>query len=284
MITGQQAFSGPSTAVVFDGILNRMPPPVGLIASDIPPGMERIVNTALQKDREQRYQSAAEMRADLEAVRGRPSGRTVPISGASIPASGSRVPPAAAEPVSPYSSPAAGPAPVAASVAPVVRRSPTPVVAGLAALVLAVVAAAAGFRWFAQQQPARPPDATGHHRRQEAASGQQASAASPEARTGPEPAGDRGRQRRPRAIVAAGSGGREPRATTPGTGQPARAAGAGAQPAAGAGFAARTAAPQPCSRWPRPGTTTACSTRRWPISARSPPNTRRLPRRPPPTC
>ena len=37
MITGQQAFSGPSTAVVFDGILNRMPPPVGLIASGVPP-------------------------------------------------------------------------------------------------------------------------------------------------------------------------------------------------------------------------------------------------------
>ena len=40
MVTGQQAFSGPSTAVVFDGILNRMPPPVSLIASDIPPELE----------------------------------------------------------------------------------------------------------------------------------------------------------------------------------------------------------------------------------------------------
>ena len=63
MITGQQAFSGPSTAVVFDGILNRMPPPVGLIASGVPPEIERIVNQALQKDREHRYQSAAEMRS-----------------------------------------------------------------------------------------------------------------------------------------------------------------------------------------------------------------------------
>ena len=56
MITGQQAFSGPSTAVVFDGILNRMPPPVSLIASDIPPELETIIAKALQKDRELRYQ------------------------------------------------------------------------------------------------------------------------------------------------------------------------------------------------------------------------------------
>ena len=202
MITGQQAFSGPSTAVVFDGILNRMPPPVGLIASDIPPGMERIVNTALQKDREQRYQSAAEMLADLEAVRGRPSGRTVPISGTSIPASGSSVPRAAAEPLSPIHSPAAVPAPVAASVAPVVRRSPMPIVAGVATLVLAVVAAAAGFRWFAQQRPARPPDARAATAGG-AASGQRASAASPDARTGPEPAGTGTTDSTGRAIVPA---------------------------------------------------------------------------------
>ena len=239
MITGQQAFSGPSTAVVFDGILNRMPPPVGLIASDIPPGMERIVNTALQKDRDQRYQSAAEMLADLEAVRGRPSGRTVPISGASIPASGSRVPRAAAEPVSPIHSPAAVPAPVAASVAPVVRRSPTPVVAGVATLVLAVVAAAAGFRWFAQQRPARPPDARAATAGG-AASGQQASAASPDARTGPEPAGT-GTTASPQRRAAV------PRSDPPdAAGTARRRRGRLARGRAPERFA-RTAAPQPCS-------------------------------------
>ena len=174
MITGQQAFAGPSTAVVFDGILNRMPPPVGLIASDIPPGMERIVNTALQKDREQRYQSAAEMLADLEAVRGGPQdepARSVarpfrPLAAVSrgLPRNRSR--------------PFSRPQPCRhrrAAVAPVVRRSPTPLVAGLATLVLAVVAAAAGFRWFAQQRPARPPDARAATAGG-AASGQQASA------------------------------------------------------------------------------------------------------------
>ena len=153
MITGQQAFSGPSTAVVFDGILNRMPPPVGLIASDVPPEMERIVRTALHKNREQRYQSAAQMRADLEAVRGRPSGRAWAVSPASNPASAARVPPAPAEPVSFVQSSEAVP------VAPAMPRSQTPLAVGLTALALVVVAAAAGFRWFAQQQPSGPPDA-----------------------------------------------------------------------------------------------------------------------------
>jgi outer membrane protein assembly factor BamD (BamD/ComL family) len=185
MITGQQAFSGPSTAVVFDGILNRMPPPVGLIASDVPPEMERIVKTALHKDREQRYQSAAQMRADLEAVRGRPSGRAWAVSPASNPASAARVPPAPAEPASPVQS-SGGPAP--AVVAPAIPRSRTPLAVGLTALALVVVAAAAGFRWFAQQQPPGPPDATAITPAARAP-GQHASSGVPEARTAPAPVG-----------------------------------------------------------------------------------------------
>ena len=154
MITGQQAFSGPSTAVVFDGILNRMPPPVGLIASGVPPQIERIVNQALQKDREHRYQSAAEMRADLEVVRhGRESGRTDPVSAASIPAPAASVLRAAPEPLVSQQPPAA----VVAQVPPAVSKSWTSLVAGVAALILVAVIAAAGFRWLAQQRPQQQP-------------------------------------------------------------------------------------------------------------------------------
>jgi outer membrane protein assembly factor BamD (BamD/ComL family) len=186
MITGQQAFTGPSTAVVFDGILNRMPPPVGLIASDVPPEMERIVKTALHKDREQRYQSAAQMRTDLEAVRGRPSGRAWAVSAAPSPASATRVPPAPAEPVSVVQSP--GAARASAVVARAIPRPRTPLAVGLTALALVVVAAAAGFRWFAQQQRPGPPEAraitpAGPPRAQHAASG------APEASTAPAPVG-----------------------------------------------------------------------------------------------
>ena len=154
MITGQQAFSGPSTAVVFDGILNRMPPPVGLIASGVPPQIERIVNQALQKDREHRYQSAAEMRSDLEVVRhGRESGRTAPVSAASIPAPAASVLRAAPEPLVSQQPPAA----VVAQVPPAVSKSRTSLVAGVAALILVAVIAAAGFRWLAQQRPQQQP-------------------------------------------------------------------------------------------------------------------------------
>jgi serine/threonine protein kinase/TolA-binding protein len=68
MATGRQTFQGSTAAVVFDAILNRQPPaPVDVNAS-VPAGLERIIGRALQKDRELRYRSAAEMRDDLDAV------------------------------------------------------------------------------------------------------------------------------------------------------------------------------------------------------------------------
>jgi len=68
MATGRQTFQGSTAAVVFDAILNRQPPaPVDLNAS-VPGGLERIIGRALQKDRQLRYQSAAEMRDELDAV------------------------------------------------------------------------------------------------------------------------------------------------------------------------------------------------------------------------
>ncbi|HKW56944.1 MAG TPA: protein kinase [Candidatus Acidoferrum sp.] len=68
MLTGQQAFPGTTSAVVFDNILNRAPvSPVSLSAA-IPPEFERILNKALEKDRDIRYQVAAELRADLKRL------------------------------------------------------------------------------------------------------------------------------------------------------------------------------------------------------------------------
>jgi serine/threonine protein kinase len=68
MATGRQTFQGSTVAVVFDAILNRHPPaPIELNAS-VPIGLERIIGRALEKDREFRYQSAAVMRDELNAV------------------------------------------------------------------------------------------------------------------------------------------------------------------------------------------------------------------------
>ena len=65
MATGQLAFLGESTATIFDAILNRPPAAAGRLNPNLSAEFERIVNKALEKDRDLRYQSAAEMRSDL---------------------------------------------------------------------------------------------------------------------------------------------------------------------------------------------------------------------------
>ncbi len=69
MATGTQTFNAGSTALVFDAILNRTPPSVLTLNPSLPPEFDRIVAKALEKDRSLRYQSASDMRADLQRLR-----------------------------------------------------------------------------------------------------------------------------------------------------------------------------------------------------------------------
>ena len=69
MATGRQAFSGATTAVVHDAILNRAVIPPAKVNSQIPPELERIIDKALEKDRKLRYQSAADLRTDLKRLK-----------------------------------------------------------------------------------------------------------------------------------------------------------------------------------------------------------------------
>jgi len=67
MATSHAAFVAPTTAAIFDAILNRAPaPPLGLSPS-LPPKLEEIINKAIEKDRELRYQSAADLRGGCTA-------------------------------------------------------------------------------------------------------------------------------------------------------------------------------------------------------------------------
>jgi tetratricopeptide (TPR) repeat protein len=69
MATGKQAFSGRTSALLFDAILHREPTVASRVNPDISAGLEAIIGKAIEKDRELRYQSAAEIRTDLKRLR-----------------------------------------------------------------------------------------------------------------------------------------------------------------------------------------------------------------------
>jgi serine/threonine protein kinase/Flp pilus assembly protein TadD len=69
MSTGIRAFSGNTSGVIFDAILNRAPTPPVRLNPAIPVQLEQIIAKALEKDRELRYRSASDMRADLQRLK-----------------------------------------------------------------------------------------------------------------------------------------------------------------------------------------------------------------------
>src|SRR5213078_124141 len=143
MATGRQAFAGATTAVIHDAILNRAPTPPLRLNPDLSPEFEHIINKALEKDCDLRYQHASDIRADLKRLRrDTDSGRSARVE------EGSALPPPETGPERPERPQAAAP-----SLAQTKRR------ATLAAVGLGVVAMAILAYWLTRPLP--PPRVTG---------------------------------------------------------------------------------------------------------------------------
>ena len=85
MATGQQAFPGTTSAAVFDAILNRTPAPPLSLNSKLPPKLEEIISKALEKDRKMRYQSAADIRVDLQRLKRQMESSSTSDAGRQVP-------------------------------------------------------------------------------------------------------------------------------------------------------------------------------------------------------
>src|SRR5687768_13420219 len=153
MATGQQTFQGSTSAVVFDAILNREPPAPIQLNANVPVSLERLIARAIEKDRERRFASAAEIRLALEEIRrerdSSSSTRTVVATASKAPSGSSW--PSAAVTVAAAARPAATPAPStapppAAVAAPAGRSGAMRIVAFVAGAAVVMAAIYVGFR------------------------------------------------------------------------------------------------------------------------------------------
>jgi eukaryotic-like serine/threonine-protein kinase len=83
MMTGSRPFDGPTNAIIFDALLNKTPPPVRERNPKVLAELERVIGKLLEKDRELRYASAADLRAELIRIERSQEAQSAPASSAS---------------------------------------------------------------------------------------------------------------------------------------------------------------------------------------------------------
>jgi serine/threonine protein kinase len=148
MATGDVPFHGESSAVICEAIMNRVPVPPMRLNRDVPPRLEDIINKALEKDRNLRYQHASEMRSDLQRLkRDTDTGRTLsPVASSSEESSAATGPSSSGRQIAASPSSASGLSAVG-----------RPYTKSAAAVAAVAVIALAGFFWYSKRQTVQTP-------------------------------------------------------------------------------------------------------------------------------